>query len=257
MVESRQSIIEIQDCDHLLFQELLRYLYYGEVKKDEDLAMKLFIFADKYVQNDLREKCVDFLKETLNKDNVYKILDFARQENPPSLKEWCLNFLKNKIDIKNIAGLVEYLNRQNNLEFAQENFELRRIALDVVLNNYLEISEDEKTSPTLYEDFLIKNIALDTVLDLGKFIYGHNLKTARPSPTELELRNLREKIESRTVNLKLALVEFIQTNFKILHEKKIAEELPGRFLADLLFLIHGNKTSNHQNGLHVEQQTTQ
>jgi len=60
-----------------------------------------------------------------------------------------------------------------------------------------------------------------------------------------------------TVNLKLALVEFIQTNFKILHERKIAEELPGRFLADLLLLIHGNKTSNHQNGLHVEQQTTQ
>ena len=102
MSESKQEIIEISDCEYSIFQEFIRFLYYGEVKKDEDLAMKLFVFADKYVQNDLREKCVDFFKFNLNSDNVYKILDFTRQENLSSLKDWCLNLLKNKTNPTNV-----------------------------------------------------------------------------------------------------------------------------------------------------------
>jgi len=104
MAESRQSIIEIPDCDYLVFQEFLRFLYCYEIEGDENLVFNLFAFADKYVQPDLNEKCLNFLKEKANPDNIYIILDFARRENISHLKSWCLNFLRSTIDASNRVG---------------------------------------------------------------------------------------------------------------------------------------------------------
>ena len=75
-------------------------MYCGDVEPDqpdEDFAIRLFAFADKYVQNDLREKCVHYLKLNIHSDNVYKILEFARQEDLIPLKDQCLHFLTKKI----------------------------------------------------------------------------------------------------------------------------------------------------------------
>ena len=164
------------------------------MKLNEDLAIKLFPFADKYVQSDLSEKCVNYLKHKINSFNVYKILDFARLQNLSLLKDWCLDLLK-KINRDTIVGLVDYLNKQKDPEFAQEDLELRNLTLAFVMNNFIEISKDQKAPPTFYEDFLIKNIAFETILDLGKFIYGHYFKRG-PSQNKRPIHenNLRERI---------------------------------------------------------------
>ncbi len=236
MSESKQETIKISDCDHVIFQEFLRFLYYGEVKPDEDLAIQLFIFADKYVQKDLREKCLDFLKSNINQDNVYKILDFARQENLSLIRDWCLNFLKEKINAKNISGLVEYLNEQEeNPEYAQENLELRDKAINVITNNYRKIFEP------FYEDFLIKNLTYDTTLALVKFISGHNHnKVVRhhglhgENNKEELIEKEKEKLKPHTINLRAVLYKFVQRNLKTLTENQTAKQLPNSFLVDLL-----------------------
>jgi len=174
------------------------------VKLNEELAMKLFTFADKYVQNNLREKCISFLKHKINSVNVYKILDFARQENISLLEGWCLDFL-NRINTHNVFWLVEYLlSKPNDPEFVQENLKLRDIALPVVLNNYLEIFQDQRAPPTFYEDFLIKNIALDTVVDLGKFIYCYNVKPEQRQSQMSEDPMARAKLTAKLLAMALS-----------------------------------------------------
>ncbi len=262
MVESRQDIIEIPDEDVLLFQEFLRFLYTGEIKKDEDLAMKLYIFVDKYVQTDLREKCIDFLKYDINQDNVYRRFDFARQEDISHLRSWCLNFLKGKITPKNISGLIEYLNNQNKAEFAKENLELRDKAIDVLTHNYIETIKGQNTS--FFEDFLIKNIGLDTVSILVNFIsgcpitfkvYGNGF-FSKIEHEEEAIEDLKEKLKPVTINLRDALYLFVQRNLETLTENKTIKEIPHAFLVDLLRNVTKVQDQNRKN-LQAEQQISQ
>jgi len=109
MSETRQDVIEIGDCDSLIFQEFLRFLYCDEIPKEVDQVIKLFNIADKYLQNDLTERCMDFLKYNIILDNVYTILDFAQKEDISPLKAWCMQFLRNNLNTKNLSGLIKYL----------------------------------------------------------------------------------------------------------------------------------------------------
>jgi len=230
----------------------LKFLYCDEIQLDEKLALNLLAIADRYVQNDLLYKCMDFLKYNTNTNNVYTILDFARQENISHLKEWCETFLKNKMNATNISGLVEYLNKQNN----PENIGLRDIAFSVLTKNLLEIPQDKKISPTFYEDFLIRNIALDTVLILVNFISGHNYKRKAPSYEkrskgfsgqsdnqvddfidEGQAAKEKEKLEPKTKNLRTALNNFVWANLKALKESRTAKEFPSSFLVGLLGVV--------------------
>ena len=261
MVESRQDIIEIPDEDVLLFQEFLRFLYTGEIKKDEDLAMKLYIFVDKYVQTDLREKCIDFLKYDINQDNVYRRFDFARQEDISHLRSWCLNFLKDKINPNNISGLVEYLNNQKNPEFAKENIELRDKAIDVLTHNYIETIKGQNAS--FFEDFLINNIALDTASILVNFISGCPIKIrvsgglfSKVEYEEETIEELKEKLKPMTINLRDSLYLFVERNLETLKENKSVKEFPHEFLVDLLLKVTKTQDQNRKNS-QAEQQLSQ
>jgi len=199
----------------------------------EDLVTKLYALADKYVQEDLREKCMEFFKHIISPDNVYKILDFSRQENLSAIKSWCLNFLKNKIDGSSIYGLVDYVNKQSNPEYAQENLELRYKGLSVIVDNYFALSNDQ-----IYEDFLINSINTETVGGLAKFLYGQNIKIdpcqSAKMNIENEIEKERERLKPVTVNLKPAVLGFVQKNLKTLHESKITKDIPHSLFVDLL-----------------------
>jgi len=78
MTESRQNVIEIPDCEYTVFQEFVRFVYSDEVKLDIDIAQKLAIFAEMHLKDDLKDKCIEFLDENKDLQNVYTILDFAR-----------------------------------------------------------------------------------------------------------------------------------------------------------------------------------
>ncbi len=177
----------------------------------------------------------------MNFDNVYKILDFSREENLGAIKSWCLNFLKNKIETITVGGLVAFLNKQNNPEFAQENLELRYKALGIIVDNYLVLAD------SFYEDFLISCLSTETIGGLAKFLYGHNTHSKmHPSARaqlniDHEMEMERERLKPVTVNLRPALLGFVQKNLKILHEKNITKEIPHTLFVDLL--LNGAETS--------------
>ncbi len=283
MIESRQSIIEIPDCDYLAFQglllfpmffdksiEFLRFLYYNEVKGDTNLHFKLFMLADQYVQNDLSKKCLSFLTGNINSDNVYTILDFARKEDISRLREYCIFFLKKNINCSNISELVKYLNEQKSSDFDQENLELRNKALTVVTQNYLEIPKNQETNAKFYEDFLLKNIGPDTLLILANFTSGPHmdkeisgpltpkglaLKLLSNQSSQKELKEEeKEKLRVETTNLRTALYSFVRRNLKSLKEDQIVQRLPNAFFIELLENIPDDPPYEHQKDLCGRQQ---
>ena len=207
----------------------------------EELAFKLIVFADKYVQDDLSYKCTDFLKHNITLENVYTILDFARQENIGHLRTWCVDFLKKKVDRNNIFRLVEYVNKQDNPEFAQENIDLRDKALRVITKDYFEISK-EPMNPRYYENFLIKNIAFDTISTILSFINGSNYKGTNNSLLSIgkdlkKEERERERLEPEIKNLKPAVFDFTQDNMKNFHETGFASKFTNEFLVELVLYV--------------------
>ena len=240
--------------------EFLRFLYYGEVQGDENLVFKLFDLANKYVQNDLLQDCVKFLKGHINSGNVYSILHFARQENIASLSSFCLDFLKN-IDISHFDGVIEHLNKQQNSEFDQENLELRDQAIKRLLENgWLEFPTEQKNNMKFYVDFLIRNLNTDTLLKLSEFAFEKNYKLSeKRGPGSHLMKYIKEELDSledEIANLRPALLEFVHQNFKELHEKMIVEKLPQPLLFHLL-LFRANMSNNGQRNLAEEQSVSQ
>ncbi len=260
MTESRQDLIEISDFDYQTFQEFLRFLYCDEVRLDAIFDTKLLAFADKYVESDLIGKCMCVLKYDICSSNVYKILQFAYQEDISHLVNWCQAFLKNKINASNIAGFIEFVNKQNKPESAKENLEWRDKAISAVISNYKEIFKTQNAA--FYEDFLIKNIAVDTVLTLVNFVTGSLAEKSEYSYYD-ETKEIQEKIEEEketllpyTMNLRAALSRFVETNVDALKENGIMKEIPHAFLVDLVRTLPKAKAQDRKDLNDGEKQHT-
>jgi len=220
MIESRQQVIKVPDCEYRVFQEFLRFLYCDEVKLETNLACKLLVFAEKHLKEDLRDKCLGFLTDNVNQDNVYEILDFAREHDISQLRSWCINFCINKIDLNSVEKLIVYLDQQSNSEFTQENIQLQDKALDVLLR---------RNNPKAYqnEDFIIKNIEVDTILRTAKFITSANYNKSLVSNDPDQ--SLMEKC---IANLKKAAFRFVEENFLELRKRGIINDFPAVFFQD-------------------------
>ncbi len=166
--------------------EYFRFIYQDKVNLDVSLAFRLYSLADKYVQNDLCNKCLLFLRGQINFESIYAILDFAFKENLPMLKNSCLKFFLENLSFKkkdlytvgyldrqsieNVVGLINYLDRQEDLEFNEDHKDFRNCAFNFIIEHFSEIHRIEGVNMNLYENFLIKNIALETISALALFL---------------------------------------------------------------------------------------
>ena len=76
--------ITIQDVEPEVFQELLRFIYTGQlcIEKMESLAAGLFIAADKYMLDDLKVKCENYFLHHMSPDNSVILLLHGNLLNP-------------------------------------------------------------------------------------------------------------------------------------------------------------------------------
>ena len=221
--------------------EFLRVLYTREVRLDEDLAMKLVQLADKYVQSDLSEKCLDFLKFTINFENIYKRLEFAYEQNLDDLKNFCKNYLKRNLDAAKILDYLQFLEKNSDPE-------LKVGAVSYIVNNFYTVCQEYEKKWQSFEDFLVKSVDTSTISLLVKLtnpkdsgiITTTGLIYTRTGGWE----DLDKAMEKRTVNLKQACLTFAQKNFRKLREKNICQEFPNSFLMELVFIVF--PTSNPQ-----------
>ena len=100
MKENNKNEIQIADIEFDAFQELLRFIYTGTIKKMDQLGYHLLRAADKYAIKGLLTKCELYFQSNLNLSNVIHIICLADNYNAANLKEIAINFfIKNKKDI--------------------------------------------------------------------------------------------------------------------------------------------------------------
>lgn len=87
--------IHIQDVQLEIFKDLLHYLYSGRISTPltELLARPLFVAADKYHVDDLKEECGGFLLGSIGMDNAIDLMIWAHMYSVDNLKEAALTFV--------------------------------------------------------------------------------------------------------------------------------------------------------------------
>ena len=96
--ENRERMVVIKEFESIVFENFLRYIYVGEC----DLLQKgggrndvanLFVAADKYAVDSLKEECEIHLSQILAVENVAQYLVLAHLHNGHKLRKTALDFM--------------------------------------------------------------------------------------------------------------------------------------------------------------------
>ncbi len=207
-----------------------------------DLAFKLLFFTDKYVQNDLHERCIDYLIHNINSENIYVILDFAFQHDFPLLITWCFHFFRNHLNIDIVSELIQYLdNNQAGSERAKEIEELRKRAIATIITEYETIvSKEQREKLPFYMDFLIRNVDEGTICRLIEFIWGGpNAKSFSKNDVAPEA-----SFEKDTAKLRKHIFSFVDGNFTKFKMNNLLDDLPSPFWLDFTSFIRENQNKS-------------
>jgi speckle-type POZ protein len=107
MKENSTNQVKIEDIDPEVFDQLLRFIYTGRVPLDklETMAAELFIAADKYLLDELKMKCENYLLSQMSPDNCVILLLHGDLQNPNKhLKEAAKFFRRNPSQVMATDG---------------------------------------------------------------------------------------------------------------------------------------------------------
>ncbi|XP_030648065.1 kelch-like protein 24 [Chanos chanos] len=93
MLESTQSVIQIQVLSRVAMEDLLNFLYEGRVDLNEDNVETVYQAADFLGVSVLCNACIQFLEKRVNHSNCLGIMDFASSYLLRNLAETCQNLL--------------------------------------------------------------------------------------------------------------------------------------------------------------------
>lgn len=92
--ESQEKIVLIKDTNPIVFEELLCYIYTGNFNSGRNVDVsELFVAADKYAVESLKEVCALILSRRLMVANVARYLVLSHLHNSPKLHEASLDFI--------------------------------------------------------------------------------------------------------------------------------------------------------------------
>ena len=95
MTESSSRSVIIKDLEPSVFRQLLHYLYTGDAPQleEEDMTEPLFIAADKYQIDSLKDWCESVLSKKINVDCAVRYLILSNFHSAEKLQEHCLKFI--------------------------------------------------------------------------------------------------------------------------------------------------------------------
>ncbi|CAL4182148.1 unnamed protein product, partial [Meganyctiphanes norvegica] len=111
---NKSSQLELPVDNPEAFKILLGSCYEVEIEpSDIDVALEVYMLADKYFMEKLEKECAQHIGNLLNIENVNKVLEFATHYNFVSLKETCFKALKTKfqIDVINSTKILLVLQK--------------------------------------------------------------------------------------------------------------------------------------------------
>lgn len=94
MLEKKTGILYVKDIEPHVFQNVLLYLYTGEVTGlQSDTFCQIFAFAHKYVLEELKNECVRFIYNNLSEEILYDVLQLAHLYGEQKIKEFAEDFI--------------------------------------------------------------------------------------------------------------------------------------------------------------------
>jgi len=120
MKEKNNNEIQIDDIEPEVMTEFLEFIYTGKSSNLDKFAMRLFIAADKYQINSLKETCEKILISSIWIDNCISLLILG-DKCSPAIKKSALKFMiKNKSSINFGENFVNHPSLM--LEVLKEDF---------------------------------------------------------------------------------------------------------------------------------------
>nr|XP_042913119.1 TD and POZ domain-containing protein 3-like [Parasteatoda tepidariorum] len=99
-LESNSKTIQITDIDASVIDKFLKYLYCSEISdKSYDMVRNLYVLADKYAVDGLKEDCRDILEAELNEGTVCQLLEMSHLFTDGTLKEKSVEFVKQHFSV--------------------------------------------------------------------------------------------------------------------------------------------------------------
>lgn len=99
MRESVERVITIPNMSRVVFLLLLEYIYTDTVKIDVEHAIELYIAADLYNLDRLRDMCCTVVRRHLNAENSGPLLQAAAEAHCQVLKELIMAYVVENFDI--------------------------------------------------------------------------------------------------------------------------------------------------------------
>jgi len=109
MKETQTNSVEIKDAEPDSFRCVLLFIYCGQLPDDFDsIAVKVLPLADKYLLEDLKQKCANSIQSSLSSVNVCASLILAERHGCAALKEVCVQHLlawKSELSVSMLSEL--------------------------------------------------------------------------------------------------------------------------------------------------------
>ncbi|CAD6344142.1 unnamed protein product [Miscanthus lutarioriparius] len=133
--QQQESSIAIQDMKASTFKSMLHYMYHGLLPAETAWMMSefqdLYVAADKYGLDTLKQTCEEILCASVNTDTVLSSLQFAEERACLKLKSRCLDFLADGEKFKAVAVTNEYIDLMKKvpslLDHVQNRFKRPRL----------------------------------------------------------------------------------------------------------------------------------
>ncbi|CAO1432572.1 unnamed protein product [Diamesa tonsa] len=171
MKEAADNKVEINDVDPDVFEQLLIFIYSGKIPVNLDLyAMELFVAADKYKIEDLKDLSEKHISLNVTMDNAMAVFNLANHYTCNyDLKKISLKFIKESLSFTSGGSLTfrmkEFENRSSNCQYCFE----------VVVNGGTKLTQGFKTvTKCVTESYSVK-ISEEMIIEAKVTIklYGH------------------------------------------------------------------------------------
>ncbi|KAF1777748.1 Kelch-type beta propeller [Phytophthora cactorum] len=113
MLESRAREIQITDVRRPIFISLMEYLYTDYLDVAVDVAMELFVTADRYGVERLKRICESKMLGSLCIENAASIFHAADLHNATVLRDQCVTFMLHNFDAVTKTDSFEEMGRTN------------------------------------------------------------------------------------------------------------------------------------------------
>lgn len=99
MIESTEREIRLPNMSHAAFVLVMEYIYTDSVKIDAQHAVEVYVAADLYQLDRLKEMCSVVVKRSLNCENAPLLLQEANNAHCFALKKKCMEYIIANFDI--------------------------------------------------------------------------------------------------------------------------------------------------------------